>query len=116
MSEISLTGAELFLGGVAALAISTLVIKARAGVKRARAAAEIARVGTRAVSLLGSVLVTAGGIVGTQWLVITYGEANTTLLLVVLGVPALFAAYTLTKALTVTEIRKSGRSEGVRRR
>jgi hypothetical protein len=39
--------------------------------------------------------------------VITYAAHNTTLLLVVLAVPALFAAYTLTRALTVTEVRPS---------
>ena len=78
MSEISLTGAELFLGGMAALAISSLVIKARAGVKRARAAAEIARVGTRAVSLVGRVLLTAAGIVGTQWLLTPFAMRRDT--------------------------------------
>jgi hypothetical protein len=48
--------------------------------------------------------------------VITHAAANTTLLLVVLGVPGLSAAYTLTQALTVTEIRTSRRTGGVRRR
>lgn len=36
-----------------------LVVKTRAGAKRAQAAAEIARVGTSPVSLVGRVLVTA---------------------------------------------------------
>jgi hypothetical protein len=115
VSQINLTGAELFLGGVAALGVTAMVIKARAGIKRARAAAEIARVGTSAVSIAGRVLLTAGGIVGMQWIVITYAATNTTLLLVVLAVPALFAAYTLTKALTVTEIRPSRSRGGARR-
>jgi len=35
--------------------------------------------------------------------------ANQTLLWVALGIPALLASYTLTKALTVTEIRPSSR-------
>jgi hypothetical protein len=104
---ITLSAGELFLGGMAAFAVLALVVKARAGTKRARVAAEIAQVGTSAVSLAGRVLVTAGVIVGAQWLVITYVAHNTTLLLVVLAVPALFAAYTLTKALTVTEVRPS---------
>lgn len=107
MSEIGLTGSELFLGGMTTFAVMTMVIKARTRVKRARAAAEIARVGTSAVSLASRVLLTAGGIVGVQWLVITYAVTNTTLLLIVLSAPALFAAHTLTKALTVTEIRSS---------
>ncbi len=93
-------------------AVLAMVIKAGAGARRARAAAEIARVGTGAVSLVGRVLVTAGVIAGAQWLVITYAATNTTLLWVMLGLPALFAAYTLTKALTVTEIRPSQRKGG----
>jgi len=101
---ITLGAAELFLGGMAAFAVLAMVAKARASTKRARAAAEIAQAGTSAVSLVGRVLMTAGAIVGAQWLVITYAASNTTLLLVVLALPALFAAYTLTKALTVTEV------------
>jgi hypothetical protein len=49
---------------------------------------------------------TALVIVGVQWLVITH-PSNHTLLWVVLGIPALLAAYTFTKALTVFEIRPS---------
>jgi apolipoprotein N-acyltransferase len=80
--------------------------------RRARAAADIARVGTRAVSLIGRVLTTTLVIVGVQWLVISH-PTNQTLLWVVLGVPALLASYTLTKALTVFAIRPSspGRSD-----
>ena len=115
MTGINLSAGELFLGGMAAFAITAMVFKARVGAKRAQAAAEIARVGTSAVSLAGRVLLTAGAIVGTQWLVITYAATNTTLLLVVLAVPALFAAYTLTKALTITEIRSPGGKGGARR-
>lgn len=106
---ITLTSGELFLGGMAAFAVLAMVVKARASTKRARAAAEIAQAGTAAVSLVGRVLMTAGVIVGAQWLVITYASTNTTLLLVVLALPALFAAYTLTKTLTVTEVRPSKR-------
>jgi hypothetical protein len=109
-----MSGAELFLGGIAALAVLSMVIKARAGVKKARAAAEIARAGASPVSLIGHVLMTASAIVGAQWLVITYAASNTTLLLVVLAVPALFAAHTLTKALTVMQVGPT-RSAGGRR-
>jgi hypothetical protein len=101
-----MNGAELFLGGVAALAASWLVVKAKIGAHRARAAAEIARVGTNPVSLLGRVLVTAMVIVGVQWLVISH-PGNRTLLLVALGFPALITSFTLVKALTVVEIRPS---------
>lgn len=109
-----MNGAELFLGGMAAFALLAVVVKARAGVRRARAAADIARVGTSAVSLVGPVLTTALVIVGVQWLVITH-PSNQTLLWVVLGIPALVASYTLTKALTVTEIRSSSRDRSGRR-
>lgn len=97
----------LFLAGMAAFPLLSLIVKARPGSRRARAAAEIAQVGTGAVSLLGRVLVTAGVIVGVQWVLITHAATNTALLLVVLGLPALVAAYTLIRALTVTEIRPS---------
>jgi hypothetical protein len=103
---------ELFLAGMAAFALLTIALKAQSGTRRARAAADIARVGTSAVSLIGRVLTTGLVIVGVQWLVITH-PSNHTLLWVVLGLPALLASYTLTKALTVFEIRPSsyGRSD-----
>lgn len=84
----------------------------RSSVRRARAAADAARTGARVVSLAGRVVVTAGGIVGVQWIVITYAAGNTVLLLVVLGLPALFAGHVLTRALTVTTLeppRRGGR-------
>ncbi|USX49470.1 hypothetical protein [Lentzea sp. HUAS12] len=73
----------------------------RASARRAKAAASAARTGARLLSLTGRVLVMAGVIVGVQWVVITH-RGDTVLLLVVLGLPALFAAYTLTRALTIT--------------
>jgi hypothetical protein len=109
-----MSGVELFLGGIVVLAILSVVVKARAGVKKARAAAEIARVGTSPVSLFGHVLLTAGLIVGTQWSVIAYAADNLTLLLAVLAVPALLAAYPVTKALTVMQV-GSARPGGGRR-
>lgn len=109
-----MNGGELFLGGMAVFALLTVTVKARAGVRRARAAADIAQVGTSAVSLIGRVLTTALMIVGAQWLVITH-PSNQTLLGVALGLPALLASYTLTKALTVTEIRPSARDRSDRR-
>jgi hypothetical protein len=109
-----MNGGELFLGGMAAFALLVVVVKARAGVRRARAAADIARVGTSAVSLIGRVFTTALVIVGVQRLVITH-PSNPTLLWVVLGGPALLASYTLTKALTVFEIRPSSHGRSDRR-
>lgn len=84
----------------------------RAGARRARAAADAARSGARLLSLGGRVLFTAGLIVGVQWLVISHSSASKWLLLAVLGLPALFASYTLTRALTVTTVdqrRRGGR-------
>lgn len=107
-----MNGGELFLGGMAAFALLAVTVKA--GARRARAAADIARVGTSAASLLGRVLTTALVIVGVQWLVITH-PSNHTLLWVVLGLPALLASYTLTRALTVFEIRPSERNRSARR-
>ncbi|MGH3800417.1 MAG: hypothetical protein ACRDTD_09855 [Pseudonocardiaceae bacterium] len=104
----------MFLVGMAAFALLAIALKARAGMRRARAAADIARVGTSAVSLIGRVLTTALVIVGGQWLVITH-PSNQTLLWVALGLPALLASYTLTKALTVFEIRPSSHGRSGRR-
>ena len=108
-----MNGAELFLGGMAALAVLSVVVKAQAGVRRAQAAADIARAGTSPVSLVGRVLVTALVIVAVQWMVLTHAE-NASLRWVVLGFPALVTAYTLTKALTVVEINPTRKGGGRR--
>lgn len=83
----------------------------RVGARKARRAAETARAGARVVSLAGKVLFTGAAFVGVQWLVITH-PGNPTLLLVVLGVPDLIAAYVLTRALTVTSFDTSRRGGG----
>ncbi|QIZ37874.1 hypothetical protein [Saccharopolyspora sp. ASAGF58] len=95
---LQLTPVEILaaLGGLIAL-----VMVWRASARATRRATEAARASVRLMSLAGRVVVTAAAIVGVQWIVITH-PGNTTLLLAVLGVPALFASYTLTKALTVT--------------
>lgn len=81
--------------------------------RRARAAADAARAGARLLSLAGRVLVTAGLIVAVQWVVIMHPD-NKWLLLAVLGLPALFASYTLTRALTVTTVDTPRRKDGRR--
>lgn len=106
-------GAELFLGGVAALALVSVVVKAKVKMARAQAAAEIARVGASPVSLIGRVLVGTLVIMGVQWLVITHAD-NVMLRWVVLGLPALITAYTLTKALSVVELNSTRRRSGRR--
>lgn len=108
MTTISLTPTQI-LAGVGVLIVLLLVW--RAGARRAKAAAEVARSGARLLSLAGRVLFTAGLIVGVQWVVITH-PGNPWLLLAVLGLPALFSSHALTRALTVTVVdspRKRGR-------
>ena len=84
----------------------------RAGARRAKAA-DAARSGARLLSLTGRVAFTAGVIVGVQWLVITHPSVNGWAVVAALGLPALFASYTLTRALTVTTVdlprRRGGR-------
>jgi len=100
VTEISLTPTQV-LAGVGVLVILLWVW--RASVRRAKAAAEAARSGARLLSLAGRVLFTAGLIVGVQWVVIA-NPGNPWLLLAVLGLPALFSSYALTRALTVTVV------------
>ncbi|WP_054053867.1 hypothetical protein [Alloactinosynnema sp. L-07] len=89
----------LLVAGVGVLVIGMLLW--RSGARKARVAADAARAGARAVSLAGRVLVLAGLIVGVEWVVITYALHNVTLVGAVLGLPALFAAYTVVKAVTI---------------
>lgn len=87
----------------------------RASARRARAAAQAARSGARLVSLAGRVVVLAGAIVGIQWLVITHPHVSGWAVVAVLGLPALFASHTLTRALTVTTLDTPRRRGGGRR-
>lgn len=108
MTSISMTPTQI-LAGVGVLLIVLWVWRASA--RRAKAAADAARSGARLLSLAGRVVFTAGLIVGAQWVVITH-PGNPWLLLAVLGFPALFASYALTRALTVTAVdspRRRGR-------
>lgn len=100
MTTINVTPVEILAGLGAVLVLFSVW---RAGARRARAAADAARAGARLMSLTGRVVCNAALIVAVQWVVITY-QANDWVLLVVLGLPALFASYSLTRALTVTTI------------
>ncbi|TCO64991.1 hypothetical protein [Actinocrispum wychmicini] len=110
MNPITVTPTEILagLGGLLVLFVSW-----RASARRARAAADAARAGARVLSLAGRVMFTAALIVAVQWIVIAHAASNKWLLLAVLGLPALFAAYALTRALTVTTMdaprRRGGR-------
>src|ERR1044072_2916376 len=99
------------VGGVGALI--WLFAGWRSGARRAKAAAEAARSGARLVSLAGLVLLNAGLIVEAQCLVIAH-PGSRWLLLAVLGLPALFASYSLTRAMTVTTVDTSRRKGGRR--
>jgi hypothetical protein len=100
MTTINVTPVEILAGlGVLVILFSVW----RAGARRARAAADAARAGARLMSLTGRVMCNAALIVAVQWVVITY-QANRWVLLVVLALPAVFASYALTRALTVTAI------------
>jgi hypothetical protein len=109
MTTINLTPTEI-LAGIGALLI--LLSIWRWSTRRARAAAEAARAGARLLSLAGRVLFTAGLIVAVQWVVIMHPDTKW-LLPAVLGLPALFSSYALTRALTVTTVdtprRRGGR-------
>jgi hypothetical protein len=68
------------------------------------------------MAVAGRVLLAAAVIAGAQWAVLTYWPGNTTLLWVVLGIPALLAGYTLADSLTgSTGIGGSNRRRGGRR-
>lgn len=92
----------------------TLIVVWRWSSQRARRAADKARAGARVVSLAGRVIVTAALIVGVQWVVITHPTGNPTLLIVLLALPDLLAAYVLTRALTVTSMDVTRRDGGRR--
>jgi hypothetical protein len=66
------------------------------------------------VSLAGRVLFNAAFIVGVKWVVVTHSHSQG-LLLAVLGLPDLLAAFALTRALTVTTNDLPRRRGGARR-
>ncbi len=88
--------------GVGALALLGLLGLLSRGRRRARNAAKAAHETARAVSLFGRVLIGAALITGVQFAVIRLAHNNITLLVCVLAGPALLAAATAVKALTVT--------------
>ncbi|WIX92552.1 hypothetical protein [Amycolatopsis sp. DG1A-15b] len=105
MNGLTVTPTQI-LAGVGVLLVLFWVW--RVGSRRAKAAAEAARSGARLVSLVGRVLFNAGLIVAVQWVVIAHPRSPW-LLFAVLGLPALFASYALTRAMTVTTVDTSKR-------
>jgi hypothetical protein len=110
MTEFSVTPTQV-MAGVGVLLV--LILVWRSSVRRARAAANAVRSGARLLSLTGRVLLLAGLLVGAQWVVFLYPD-SLWLRLAVLGLPDLFAAYALTRALTVTTVDTPGRRGGRR--
>lgn len=109
--NVTLSSTQLLLGVGGLLAALWIW---RAAARRARAAADAARSGARLISLAGRVMFMAGVIAGVQWIVLTHPGANTWFKVSALVVPALFAAHTLTRALTVTTVDASRRRGGQR--
>ncbi len=89
--HLTLTPTQLF--GVLAVLLVLLWVW-RASVRRAAA-----------------VLAGASVLAGVQWMAFTYPDAHWLVRVAALGLPALFASYTLTRALTVTTVdtRRGGR-------
>jgi hypothetical protein len=108
---LNLTATQIVVGAGVLLVLFGLW---RFSARKARRAAEAAQVGARVVSLAGRVLFTGATFTGVQWLVITH-PGNPLLLLVVLGLPDLIAAYVLTRVLTVTSLDTTTRRGGGRR-
>jgi hypothetical protein len=99
--NVTLTPTQI-LDGLAVVLVLLWVWRASA--RRARAAADAARTGARLLSLTGRVLVGASVLAGVQWMALTYPGAHWLVRVAALGLPALFASYTLTRALTVTTV------------
>lgn len=102
----SLTVEQVAVGAACLLVLAWVW---RASARRARAARDAARSGARLLSLTGRVVFTAGLIVAVQWLVLTHPQVSGWAVFAALGLPALFASYTLTRALTVTTVDLGGK-------
>ncbi|MGB8198790.1 MAG: hypothetical protein WCF33_03675, partial [Pseudonocardiaceae bacterium] len=72
--------------------------------RHTRAAADTTGTGERLLSLTGRVLIGAAVLAGVQWMALTYPSAPWLVRVAALGLPALFASYTLTRAMTVTTV------------
>jgi hypothetical protein len=76
-----------------------LLMMGRPGAQRGRRAVDAAYGASRVGSVAGSLLGTAGVIVGVQWWAITYARGST-LFWVVLAVPALITAHAFTRSVS----------------
>lgn len=97
---------------LAGLAVLLVLLRVwRASARRT----EAVRSSARLLSLSGRVVTGAAALSGVQWLALTYPGAYWLLRVAALVLPALFASYALTKALTVTTVDLSRTRRGGRR-
>jgi hypothetical protein len=93
---------------LAVLALFGLVAVVRGTRSQAHEAARAVRGGVGALGMAGRTMVTAGLIVAVQWLVITTMGHRGLVFWLVLAVPAVLAAVTVIRALTVTVLTTRG--------
>lgn len=94
------------------LAVLVLALVAwRISVRRARAAVDAVRKGVRTVSLFWRTGALTAVLVGAQWFTFAYPGMDWPVRLLALALPDLFAAYVLTRALTVTTVDDRKRRE-----
>lgn len=102
MVNVDLTPVQVLSGSGVLL---SLLLMWRGSRRRARAAADAARHGARVVSLAGRVIGTAALIVAVQWIVLTGTDDHRSVAYwLALAVPALLAALTVVRAVTVTVV------------
>ncbi|GAA2977456.1 hypothetical protein [Actinokineospora diospyrosa] len=100
MTAGSSAAPAVVVGVVAVVAVALLVWGWRASARRAREAALRAEVVGGPVSLVGRTVVGALVIAGVQWLVLTHPAATGWARVAALGVPALFASWSLVRAVS----------------
>lgn len=93
---------HVLLVALAVLALLGLVAVVRGTRRQVHEAQRALHSGAAAMSLAGRSVFTGAAIVGVQWAVVTYSDPRSAVFWVALGVPALLASYTLTRAFTVS--------------
>ena len=86
---------------LAVLALLGLVAVVRGTRRQVHETAQTVQAGAGAVNVAGQTLVSGAVIAGVQWAVVTTADPRDAVFWVVLGVPAVLAGYTLTRAVTV---------------
>jgi hypothetical protein len=92
----------VLLGVLAVLALLGLVAVVRGTRSQAYRTARVVPCGVGVLGMASRIVVTAGLIVTMEWLVITYTDPGSFGYWLVLAVPAVLAAVTVVRALTVT--------------